>query len=500
MSPSLSAAMTFEAVRLLAITGWRLSVRALIWLAVGAAAFTSLMVFTLGFLAFRLLCVLEAEHVVSSTSAPGTITVLLATAAVVYVAGGVCLREALGPRRRALRANPNRGLFRALDVEMRHVFVASSGPRAAFVLLASAALTGSALAALAVQGWAPPLRVWVLTALPVSAVLAVLALGAWLATHGERPAGIAKRVATLGLCGVALATPAYLVTRALGDGRGFGEWTLPNFWEPLAAATTTAFGLAAAITALFSWNRMAGESFPLGHDSTGSSAPRRGETRSLTAALWRGIVRSRHRSAIMSTASTLTLAASVAMGVRLGGWHAEEWGPSKAVANLLPWLTFVVSLTVAELLAKENGPAVLAPRLRVLWENGLTLSSLVGGVLATHTAFTLVVLLPGLMVAGWAVTGGLLWTAPPMIVATVAASLLGGCVSRTAMKQADGSADVSLAAALLTLVAAAPAALISLAPGPLGVAGGTLYTLALLGVVALCLRRRILRLPSASLT
>jgi uncharacterized membrane protein YccC len=68
------------------------------------------------------------------------------------------------------------------------------------------------------------------------------------------------------------------------------------------------------------------------------------------------------------------------------------------------------------------------------------------------------------------------------------------------MKQADGSADVSLAAALLTLVAAAPAALISLAPGPLGVAGGTLYTLALLGVVALCLRRRILRLPSASST
>ena len=500
MKASLSAALVFEAVRFLAVTGWSVSVRALTWLAVGAAAGTALAVFALAFLTFRLLCVLEDARIISHGSAPGAVTLLGATAAVVYVTGGVCLREALGPRRRAVRCSPNRGLFRALDVDMRHVFAALCGPRAAFVVLVCGALTSSVLAALAVQGWAAPAHIAVLVTLPVPAGLTVLALGAWLATHGERPAGVTRRVTTLGACGVAMATPAYFATRMLVDGAGFSEWAVPNFWEPFTVVITMAFGLAAGVVLSFSWNRMGGDSFTLGKDNGELSAPRAGEARGIIAALWQSIMGSRHRSTIMSTVTTLTLAASVTAGVRLGGLHAEDWGPLRAVANILPWLTLLVSLTVAELLAKENGPATLAPRLRVLWENGMPLTSIVGGVLATQAAFAVAVLLPGLALLAWAATGRPLWTAPSLIVAAVAASLLGGSVSRTAMKQADGSADVSLAAALLTLVAAAPAAVLALSPGPLGVAGGTLYTVALLGVAALCLRRRILRLPSASLT
>jgi hypothetical protein len=155
----------------------------------------------------------------------------------------------------------------------------------------------------------------------------------------------------------------------------------------------------------------------------------------------------------------------------------------------------MVGLTVADLISRDNGAQILAPRLRYLWEGGAEARALVAVVLATQIVFAVILASPGLLLIGWALTGGVPWGTVPVVGATVAATLLGGSVSRIAVRQADGSAESSLASALLTFVTAAPASLLVFLPGVLGLAGSSLYALVLIGVAALCLVRRILRLP-----
>jgi hypothetical protein len=155
----------------------------------------------------------------------------------------------------------------------------------------------------------------------------------------------------------------------------------------------------------------------------------------------------------------------------------------------------MMGITVADFMSRDNGAPTMSPRLRFLWESGTSAGELVAVVLTTQIAFALALVSPGAVVIGWALTGVPLWSALPIVTAAVVATLLGASVSRTTVGQADGSAEASLAAALLTFVAAAPAGLLALAPGVIALAGSSLYTLVLIGVAALCLRRRILRLP-----
>ena len=497
MRSSLAAAFAFEGVRLLASLGWSISLRALTLLAIVTAAAASLLTFAAGLVVFRLLCVLEAEGAFPLNGAPGSAASLTAVILVIYLAGGVCLREIFGPRRLAVQGNPNRGLFRALDVEMRHVFLATCGPRGCVVFLASASLVASALTALAISGWARPTLVALLATTPIAATAAVLGVGGWLAAHELRPLALAFRGIVVMLGSAALGIPAYLLTSLLSGGLGPRNWSLPPLWEPVAAAAALASGLGGARVLVLSWRRMARDSFPL-RSSARTRPPRRCTAGTVAGALWLNMLRSRHQHAIASTVSAVALVASVASAVRLGGFNAEKVGPLGSIGGILPCMALIVSLTVAELLSKENGTVVLVPRLRVLWENGSDARTLIAGVLGAQLGFTVVLLAPAFGIIGWAATGVPFWAAPSVIAATVSASLLGSSVSTAVVKQADGSADVSLAAALLTLLAASPAGLLSLLPGAVGVGGSFLYTVILLGVVALCLHRRIMRLPSAS--
>lgn len=497
MPPTLTAAIAFEGVRFLAAVGWSISLRTLTWFAITAAAIMALLTFAGGLIVLRLLCVLEAEGVISLQGAPGSVVALAPVVTVIYLTGVVCLREIFGARRLAVQDNPNRGLFRALDVEMRHVFLAACGPRAAVVFLTSASLVASALAALAMSGWTRPSLVLLLTTTPLAAAAVILGLGGWLASHEARPFTMARRAIVVMLGSTALGIPAYAGTRLLSGGLEPWDWSMPPLWEPVAIAGTFASGLGGSRVLTLSWRRMARDSFPL-RLSGRIRPPRTYRAGTVIGALWLNLVKSRHHHAIASTVSAVTFAASVASAVRLGGFQAEKMGPFGTVGGILPWMAFTVALTVAELLSKDNGPVVLVPRLRVLWENGSDARTLTAGVLGAQLGFTVVLLAPAFGIIGWAVTGVPFWAAPPVIAATVCASLLGSSVSTAVVKQADGSADVSLAAALLTLLAASPAALLALLPEAIGVAGSSLYTVILIGVAALCLHRRIVCLPSAS--
>ncbi|WP_171041331.1 hypothetical protein [Sinomonas susongensis] len=496
MPPSLTAAFAFERVRFLAAVGWNISLRMLAWLAITATVIVALLTFGAGLIALWLLCILEAEGVISVDGAPGSAAALATVITVFYITGGACLREIFGPRRLAVQCNPNRGLFRALDVEMRHVFIATCGPRCAVVLLTSASLAASAITALAMSGCARPILLVLLTATPLTATAAVLGIGGWLATHEARPLTSAFRAIVVMLGSAALGIPAFVLTRLLSGGLGPWNWSLPALWEPVAAGTV-ASGLGAAHILSLSWRRMARDSFPL--CSRGRiRLPPSYRAGTVTGALWLNLVRSPHQSAIASTVSAVTLVASVVSAVRLAGVNAETLGPLSTIGGFLPWMAFIAALTVAELLSKDNGPVVLVPRLRVLWENGIAARTLIAGVLGTQVGFTAVLLSPAFGIIGWAVTGAPFWAAPSVIAATVSASLLGSSVSTAVVKHADGSADVTLAAALLTLLAASPAGLLALLPGAIGVGGSSLYAIILLGVVALCLHRRIIYLPSVS--
>ncbi|WP_334171258.1 hypothetical protein [Sinomonas sp.] len=497
MPSSLAAAIALEGLRLLAALGWSISLRALGWLAIITAAAIALLAFAAGLTVFRLLCSLEAEGVIPLNGTAGSLASFTAITVVIYLAGGVALREMLGPRRLAVQGNPNRGLFRALDVEMRHVFLATCGPRGLVVFLASASLATSAVATLAMSGLARPASVLLLTATPFAATAAVLGIGGWLAAHEARPFTLAHRSAVVMLGSAALGVPAYLGTRLLSGGLEPRGWRLPTMWEPVAAAGILAAGLGGAWLLTVSWARMSRDSFPLRSSRT-IRRPRTSKAINPTAALWLNLVSSRHHHAIASTVSLVTLAASTAAAVRLGGFQAEKAGPSASIGTVVPCMALVVTLTVAELLSKDNGLVVLVPRLRVLWENGSSTRSLISGVLCTQLGFTLALLTPGFAVMGWAATGVPFWGAPSVIAAAASATVLGSSVSTAVVKQADGSADVSLAAALLTLLAAAPAGLLALIPGLFGLIASCLYTVILLGGVALCFRQRIIRLPSAS--
>ncbi|MCH6471021.1 hypothetical protein [Sinomonas terrae] len=341
-----------------------------------------------------------------------------------------------------------------------------------------------------------PAFVLLLATTPFAATAAVLGIGGWLAAHEARPLRVAHRVAAVMLGSIVLGVPAYVGTRLLSGGLEPLRWRLPTPWEPVAAAGVIATALGGACLLALSWTRMTRDSFPL--HSSRNIHHRRPQAGNVTTALWLNLLNSRHHYAIASTVSAVTIAASIAAAVRLGGFHAEKAGPLGSIGSVLPWMTFVVTLTVAELLSKDNGLVVLVPRLRVLWENGSSIQSLISGVLGTQLGFTLAVLTPGFALLGWAATGIPFWAAPSVIAAAASATLLGSSVSTAVVKQADGSADASLAAALLALLAAAPASLLALLPGVFGLAASSLYTVILLGVVALCLHQRIIRLPSPS--
>lgn len=480
---SLSATLAFERVRFLATVGWSLSPRALIWSLAAVALFVGLAAFTAGFVVFSLLRALGAEQFIS----PSAVIVGL------YVLGSACLREIFGPRRLMVQANPNQALFRALDIEKCHYFLVQAAPRSCLIGLITAAFSASALGAIS-SNLSDPLIAFVLISTPLAFTLTFLAASARLAVSNPKPLVVSQMMGAGIVSAVALSVPAYWIARFLaGDSSLPALPPLPSWWSLGTGVAVVALASGSAFIIRRSWVTMSAHSFSL---PAGEKLPARGRAiRHGAGALWTSLLRSRYRRMIANVSCLLTTGAAVAVALRLGGFHAEDLPLGRSAEGFLPWLAVMVGITVADLISRDNGAAVLAPRLRYLWEGGAEAKALVAVLLGAQIAFAIILASPGVLLIGWALTGDPFWSSVPIIAAAVAATLLGGSVSRTTVGQADGTAETSLAAALLTFVAAAPAGVLALMPGLIGLAGSSLYTLALIGVAALCLRRRILRLP-----
>ncbi|WP_197061976.1 hypothetical protein [Sinomonas humi] len=225
--------------------------------------------------------------------------------------------------------------------------------------------------------------------------------------------------------------------------------------------------------------------------------PRRGID-SISNALWIHLTHSRYLRMAANVSWLLITGSVVVAALRIGGLRVEEFPLGRNIDSLLTWLAFMAGLTVADFVSRDNGAVVLIPRLRFMWESGADVRTVVAAVLIGQTAFAVTLVSPGAILLGWAVDGVPFWMAAPIVASTAAATILGGSLSRTTFSQADGSAEPSLASALITFLSAVPAAGTALAPRNIGLIGSVLYTLVLIGIAALCLRRRILHLPSSS--
>jgi hypothetical protein len=483
MPQSFSAAVAFERVRFLVTMGWSLSPSTLTWVLAAATLSIGLAAFTSGYLVLTLLSAVGAEQFIAP----------VAVIAGFYVVGAASLREIFGPRRLAVQASPNQGFFRALDIEKRHHFLVQAGPRSVLIALLTAAFSAAALSTNSSDS-RNPLTVFVLVGAPVAFAVAFLALSARLAVSVPKRPVASRQIVPCAVSATAVSVPAYGMTRFLVERTSLSPLSPPPWWWSVAAGLAiTALASGSALILRRSWHAMSADSFVLVSDEIGLTASR--SIRHPFDALWTSVLRSRYRRMISNVSCLLVAAGTVAIAIRLGGFHAEGLPSGGSAAGFLPWLAFIVGLKVAHLISRDNGAQILAPRLRYLWEGGAETKGLVAVVLITQISFTAILTVPGVLLIGWAATGGVLWQTGPIIAAAVAATLLGGSVSRTTVGQADGSGEASMAAALLTFVSGSPVALLSLMPGVPGILGTSFYTFLLIGVAALCLRRRILRLP-----
>ncbi|BAS15904.1 hypothetical protein AHiyo8_42070 [Arthrobacter sp. Hiyo8] len=143
---SLRAAYKFSGVRILAVTGWPISIRTLVVLGVGSGVALVSAVLAGSLFVMRLLheaLSFDGAHAHAGSAATMAI-ILLAFAVCLYICVGALAREALSSRRFAVRFNPNRELFRATDVSMHHVFLAEAVPRAGILFGLSGAVCTAA--------------------------------------------------------------------------------------------------------------------------------------------------------------------------------------------------------------------------------------------------------------------------------------------------------------------------------------------------------------------
>ncbi|PYI66895.1 hypothetical protein CVV68_12430 [Arthrobacter livingstonensis] len=213
--------------------------------------------------------------------------------------------------------------------------------------------------------------------------------------------------------------------------------------------------------------------------------------------LIRNITGTRNFGILKGIATGLGLLGAAALGFRMGGIHLEAVGMTPQILNILNFLLFTLAVIAIEVIAKDNSPISLLPRLRFLWESGLSSRFLAASVLLVLGLLVSLLLIPPFALLAWATLGVLPWAGLLIPWGAMMASLAGGTISKASVLQPDGSSEPSLAAALISVALALPClglATLS-APGP---AAGFLYVVLLSGASALCLRHRIQQQPSHS--
>lgn len=500
---SLKAAYKFTGVRILAVTGWPISIRTLVVLGVASAVALVCAVLAGSLFVMRLL------HKALSFGGAGTqegsaaarAIILLALAVCLYISVGALAREALSSRRFAIRFNPNRELFRATDVSMHHVFLAEAVPRAGILFGLSGAVCTAAWVIVQEEGGSGGPLALTLSTAPFALTSCWLAWSSKLAASDPRIpnlavgwtvfAGSCLLVAFLGAI-LARGLPA-LTSTPPGFDLGLDATGAEGGW------IATAVAVAVVVFSFFTIRNVRAirrQSFPVT-----ARVPRRvrdfvWKTTTPVAMLWRvliaNLVRDKSFALFRGIGICLLLAAATAIGFRWGGIGPDVLWEVPGIQNAAACIVFMVGVVGNELICKANNPIGLLPQLRYSWESGFGVNSLAWGVTLTQSVLLALLAAPAIGVIVWAGTGALPVETLLIPWSISTSNVVGNAYSKITVKQADGSMEMSLAAAFIGLVLAVPVlGLLLLGNVPATIAAVT-YTALLTGGAKICLQRRIL--------
>ncbi|GAA5191710.1 hypothetical protein GCM10023346_11880 [Arthrobacter gyeryongensis] len=500
---SLRAAYKFSGVRILAVTGWPISIRALVGLGVASRVALVCAVLAGSLFVMRLLHeALSFGGAGTHRGSAGTMAViLLAFAVCLYISVGALAREALSSRRFAVRFNPNRELYRATDVSMHHVFLAEAVPRAGLLFgLSGAVCTAAWVVVQEESGSGGPLALTLLAApfaltscwLAWSSKLAAsdplipsLAVGWTVFAGGCLLAGLLGAILARGLLALTSAPPGF-------DLR-------PNATCAAGGWIATAVAIAVVVFPLLTIRNVRAirrQSSPVN-----ARVPRRVrefvlKTTTPVAMLWRvlivNLVRDKWFALFRGIGICLLLAAATAIGFRGGGIGPEFLREIPGIQNAAACIVFMVGVVGNELICKANSPIGLLPQLRYSWESGFGLNSLVWGVTLTQSVLLALLAGPAMGVIVWAATGVLPVEILLIPWSIASSNIIGNAYSKVKVRQADGSMEMSLAAAFIGLLLAVPVpGLLLLSNVPATIAA-VAYTALLTGGAKICLQRRVL--------
>jgi hypothetical protein len=500
---SLKAAYKFSGVRILAVTGWPISIRTLVALGVASGVALVCAVLAGSLFVMRLLHeALSFDGVGTNPGSAATMAImLLALAVCLYISVGALAREALSSRRFAIRFNPNRELFRAPDVSMHHVFLADAVPRAGILFGLSGAVCTAAWVVVQEEGGSGGPLALTLSAAPFALTASWLAWSSKLAASDPRIPSLAVGWTVFaGGCLLAAFLGAFLARGLLAL-----TSTPPGFDLGLQATGAEGGWIATAVAVavvVFSFltvrnvRAIRRKSFPVT-----ARVPRRvresvWKTTTPVAWLWQvltvNLVRDKSFVLFRGIGICLLLAAATAIGFRLGGIGSDVLREIPGIQNAAACIVFMVGVVGNELMSKANNPIGLLPQLRYSWESGFDLRSLVWGVTLTQSVLLALLAAPGMGIIVWAGTDALP-VAILLIPWSIANSnIIGNAYSKVKVRQADGSMEMSLAAAFIGLLLAVPVlGLLLLGNAPATIAA-VAYTALLTGGAKICLQRRIL--------
>lgn len=439
----------------------------------------------------------------------GAVVLLAYLAACGYLLALGVWREAATRRRDLVAASPHAALFRALDVPATTVLTVWVLPAIArTTLFALAVATGyvAVTADLLAEHVVPP----VLLAVPVAVGAVQLAIAARAARPSTAPRSRTARRVGMVVAVVLVAGAGRLVSVSVGAGSGgWPDWTLTRPVTTALVAVGAALAVLVAAAAVTGAHRaLHVHPFPIGAEADEHPA-----RRSLDAA--RGPVRWALRGpgwwVLRATRTAMWTGrpgrlrrrwwagAALAAGVAVGLAPIAREVPTGGTGRLAVLVAFLSLLALTESDMQATGPTAVAARLRAVHELGAPSRRLAAGLTGAVLADGLLVGL-GVLAVLWCATGTV-QTGPVLVATAVAvASVLADAVSPGRLRS-DGTASLSMGAALLTVLVTVPVAglLVTGSAGTawtwtVAVAAGVVVVIGMGGVA--CVRRTVLMRPS----
>lgn len=442
----------------------------------------------------------------------GAVVLLAYLAACGYLLALGVWREAATRRRDLVAASPHAALFRAMDIPATTVLTVWVLPAIArTTLFALAAATGyvAVTADLLAEHVVPP----VLLAVPVAVGGIQLAIAARAARPSTAPRSRTARRAGIVVAAVLVAGAGRLVSASFGAGDGgWPHWALSRSATTALVAVGAGLAVLVAIVAVAGARRVLHvRPFPIG-----AEANERTGRRSLDAARGpvRWVVRGPGWWVLRATLTAMWTGrpgrlrrrwwsgAAPAAGVAVGLAPIASEVPADGAGRIAVLVAFLSLLALTESDMQATGPTAVAAQLRAVHELGAPSRRLAAGLAGA-------VLADGALVGGgvlavlWCATGTV-QVAPLLVASAVAAaSVLADAVAPGRLRS-DGTASVSMGAALLTVLTTVPVAglLVTLSAGSAGsawtwsvVAACCVVVVILMGGVA-CVRRTVLIRPS----